>query len=151
MKRPFTESAPRRATAVKAIAALVLCAVVLVAAGCSSGPTSAQQQTAALAQVDKVTNDVNSLAQAQEWYNQSVAPPCPANLTPGTFPGYTCGGNPATPATQLAQMKQQITKATTRLAVDSQRCITLVHALPNGEARGLHVSDSLCRPALPPG
>lgn len=121
-----------------------LLAVGLLVTGCSSGPSAAQQQTAALRQLQVVLNDVNAVSSAQEEYAQDVQLPCPANLTPGTFPGYDCGGRPRLTASQLQQAKDAISKAKAQLAADERKCLSFIGELKNGKAGRYIVKKSSC-------
>src|SRR5271163_2266678 len=96
---------------VKVYAFALVLTVGLVLTGCSSDPTAVQQQTEALRQVQTVIRDANAVDRAEGEYAEDVSAPCPSNLTPGTFPGYDCGGPaPLTPS-QLRQVKSAIPKA----------------------------------------
>jgi hypothetical protein len=133
----------------------VICVVLIAALGigtaaCSTGPSAAQQQKAAFGHVQDVIDDANALSRAQEEYAQDVQSPCPANLTPGTFPGYNCGQRPPLSTTQLRQAKDAIPMARSDLAAAERKCLLLVGELKNGKADGLRLRKSNCEVAVPP-
>ena len=130
--------------------AMLVVALGVGASACSSGTTSAQQQTAALRQVQVIVNDLNALSRTEETYSQDVQSPCPANLTPGTFPGYNCGQRPPLTPSQLQQAKDSIPKARAQLADDERKCQSLLSELKDGKAGKYILKQSNCEPPLPP-
>ncbi len=91
---------------------------------------------------------MNAVSRAQEEYAQAVERPCPANLTPGTFPGYTCGDSHLT-ATQVKRAKDAVSKAKARLEADEQMCASLIGALKNGKAGKYILKQSNCEVSPP--
>ena len=90
-----------------------------------------------------------------------MAKPCPANLTPGTFPGYDCGGGGGLTAAQLNQAKHLISQAKIRLEAAEQECVVLVSQLKDGvvtvaqlkgskPGKQYRLDKASCEAALPP-
>jgi len=131
------------------IAVILIAALGIGTAACSAGPSAAQQQRAALGQVQHVIDDANALSRAQEEYAQDKQSPCPANLTPGTFPGYNCGQRPPLTTSQLRQAKDAIPKARSDLAAAERKCLLLIGELKNGKADGIRLRRSNCEVAVP--
>ena len=120
----------------------------LLLAGCSSGPSLAQRQADVIQQTQKVTDEANALIYAQEEYVQGVAKPCPANLTPGSFPGYDCGNSPFTPR-QIRQAMDAISKAKSQLAAEEAKCVVSVDNLHGQRVRGVVAKKAYCLPTVP--
>jgi hypothetical protein len=86
---------------------------------------------------------------AQENYAQGIAAPCPANLTPGTFPGYDCGNTPLSPK-QIGQAKEALSRAKSRLVADEAKCVVSVRNLQGQRVRGVVAKKAYCLPMVPP-
>lgn len=112
----------------------------------------AQEQTAALSQTLTVVDDVNSVNRAQATLAQELEGPCPANLTPGTFPGYDCGNGPPTSATQRKAAEVAVAKAKAQLGAAEHYCLMLLSRLKNGDAGKYILKRSNCEvsPGPPP-
>jgi hypothetical protein len=119
-------------------------------AACSSGLSAAQQQTAVQQQLQTVINGVNTLSREQGTYAQDVQRPCPANLTPGTFPGYNCGPSPLLTASQLKRARQAIAKAKARLTADERMCQSMMGGMENDRSGKYPPNKSTCEVPLPP-
>ena len=127
-----------------------LCSLGLVCASCSSGPSAAQRQIEALAQVQKVVHDANAVSQLQGFVAQDVAPPCPADITPENLPKNDCSDNPPTPTSELKQAKAAVASAKKKLTRDEQGCVSLLSAIPGGKADGVTIRKSNCYVNPPP-
>jgi hypothetical protein len=138
----------RHAKARSAVSILVSMAGLLLA-GCSSGPSLAQRQADVIQQIQKVTEDVNPVTLAQGEYAEGVSRPCPANLTPGTFPGYDCTNSGFTPK-EARQAMDAISRAKSRLAADEAKCVLAVANLHGARVHGVVVKKAYCLPTVPP-
>jgi len=149
MNRHIGHGRTRPAFVRNAVSAVTLCAVALISTSCSTGSTADQNQTAALVEVQTITNDANAFDRAQGVYAQDVQQPCPANMSlTGRTVVPTCGQPQDLSAAQLAHDKAAIATAKTKLAAAERKCLVLLGTLRDGRADQYILQKHNCQSPL---